>query len=71
MYKIIIADDEDNVREGIRDSLNWGDLGFEVVGDFENGRDVLKSLEQLQPDVVLTDINMPLMDGLEVSRYLY
>lgn len=71
MYKIIIADDEDNVREGIRDSLNWDELGFEVVGDFENGRDVLQSLEQLQPDVVLTDINMPLMDGLEVSRYLF
>ncbi|MBD0378714.1 response regulator [Paenibacillus sedimenti] len=71
MYKIIIADDEDNVREGIRDSLQWEDLGFELVGDFVNGRDVLQSLEQLQPDVVLTDINMPLMDGLEVTRYLF
>ncbi|WP_261305198.1 response regulator [Paenibacillus andongensis] len=71
MYKLIIADDEDNVREGIRDNLNWQELGFEVVGDFENGQQVLLALEELQPDVVLTDINMPLVDGLEVSRYLF
>lgn len=71
VYKIIIADDEDNVREGIRDSLKWEELGFELIGDFINGRDVLQSFEQLQPHVVLTDINMPFMDGLEVSRYLF
>ncbi|KRF42163.1 response regulator [Paenibacillus sp. Soil787] len=71
MYKIVIADDEDNVREGIRESLNWDELGFGVVGVFENGREVIQAMEQLQPDVVLTDINMPFMDGLEVSRYLF
>jgi two-component system response regulator YesN len=71
MYKILIADDEANVREGIRDNLNWHELGFEVVGDFENGLEVIQALEQLQPDVVLTDINMPFVDGLEVSRYLF
>lgn len=48
MYKIVIADDEDNVREGIRESLNWHELGFEVVGVFENGREVIQALEQLQ-----------------------
>jgi two-component system response regulator YesN len=71
MYKILIADDEANVREGIRDNLNWSELGFEVVGDFENGREVIQAAAQLQPDVVLTDINMPFVDGLEVSRYLF
>ncbi|MZQ86350.1 response regulator [Paenibacillus sp. 5J-6] len=70
MYKIIIADDEDNVREGIRDSLNWAELGFEVVGDFINGDEVIQAAGTLKPDVVLTDINMPLVDGLEVTRYL-
>ncbi|WP_426452571.1 response regulator [Paenibacillus sp. S-38] len=71
MYKIVIADDEDNVRVGIRNSLNWKELGFDLVGDFENGREVIQALEQLQPDVVLTDINMPFMDGLAVSRHLF
>jgi two-component system response regulator YesN len=71
MYKILIADDEDIVREGIRDCIDWNELGFELVGDFGNGREVIQNLEQLQPDVVLTDINMPLMDGLEVARYLF
>ena len=71
MYKIMIADDEANVREGIRDNLNWHELGFEVVGDFENGREVIQAVAELQPDVVLTDINMPFVDGLEVTRYLF
>jgi two-component system response regulator YesN len=71
MNKIMIADDEANVREGIRDNLNWGELGFEVVGDFENGREVIEAASHLQPDVVLPDINMPFVDGLEVSRYLF
>ncbi|SFL11775.1 two-component system, response regulator YesN [Paenibacillus sp. 1_12] len=71
MYKIIIVDDEITVREGIRDHLNWHELGFEVVGDYENGREVIEVMEQLQPDVVLTDINMPFVDGLELSRFLY
>ncbi|MEX2460691.1 MAG: response regulator [Paenibacillaceae bacterium] len=42
-----------------------------MVGDFENGQEVIQALKQLQPDVVLTDINMPFVDGLEVSRYLF
>jgi two-component system response regulator YesN len=71
MYKIIVADDEATVREGIRDHLNWHELGFEVVGDFENGREVIQAMELLQPDVVLTDINMPFVDGLELSRFLF
>ncbi|NHN32361.1 response regulator [Paenibacillus agricola] len=71
MYTIVIADDEANVREGIRDHINWHELGFEVVGDFENGREVIDAMEQLQPDVVLTDINMPFVDGLEVASFLF
>lgn len=71
MYKIIIADDEATVREGIRDHLNWHELGFEVVGDFENDREVIQAMELLRPDVVLTDINMPFVDGLELSRFLF
>lgn len=68
MYKVLIADDEANVREGIRDNINWSELGFEFVGDFENGSDALDAVERLHPDVVFTDICMPFVDGLELAR---
>jgi YesN/AraC family two-component response regulator len=71
MYKILIADDEAVVREGIRDMMSWHELGYELVGAFENGREVIRALDDLHPDVVLTDINMPFVDGLELSRYLF
>lgn len=71
MYKILIADDEAVVREGIRDMMNWQDLGYELVGAFENGKEVINALDDLHPDVVLTDINMPFVDGLAVSKYLF
>jgi two-component system response regulator YesN len=67
MYKIIIIDDEDEVREGIRFKTDWRSCGFELVGDFENGRDALDAMEALQPDVIITDICMPFMDGLELA----
>lgn len=70
MYKILIVDDEAVVREGIRDNINWSELGFELVGDCENGSEALEVVDRLQPDVVLTDICMPFLDGLELARYI-
>jgi two-component system response regulator YesN len=67
MYKIIIADDEDEVREGIKLKTDWAACGFELVGDFDNGREVFDSMETLQPDVIITDICMPFMDGLQLA----
>ncbi|MFD0680219.1 MULTISPECIES: response regulator [unclassified Paenibacillus] len=68
MYKIIIVDDEDEVREGIELKTDWSACGFELAGAFENGRDALDSIQSLQPDVIITDICMPFMDGLELAR---
>lgn len=70
MYTILIVDDEPIVREGIRNRIQWADHGFECIGDCENGRDALEAVTRHQPDVVLTDINMPYMDGLELSRHI-
>ncbi|RAR43600.1 response regulator [Paenibacillus sp. MDMC362] len=70
MYTILIVDDEPIVREGIRNRIQWADHGFECIGDCENGRDALEAVTRRQPDVVLTDINMPYMDGLELSRHI-
>lgn len=70
MYTILIVDDEPIVREGIRKRIQWAEHGFECIGDCENGRDALEAVTRHQPDVVLTDINMPYMDGLELSRHI-
>ncbi|OBZ13682.1 response regulator [Bacillus sp. FJAT-26390] len=70
MYKMIIVDDEDEVREGVERLTDWKRCGFELVGDFSNGRDALEAVERLRPDVVITDINMPYMDGMELAAHL-
>ena len=49
---------------------DWSSLGFALVGEAENGQEALELAEQLRPDVVLTDIKMPFMDGLELCRRL-
>ena len=67
-YKIMLVDDEEEVRTSIIRKIDWQDAGFEVIGDAENGKEALEKIEQNEPDVVLTDIRMPYMDGLEMAE---
>lgn len=68
LYRIILVDDEEEVRKSIIKKIDWSSAGFCVVGDAENGEDALEKIESLEPDVVLTDIRMPYMDGLTLSE---
>ena len=68
MYRLLFADDEHIVREGITTRVPWGENGFELARVCANGREVLEALQDDHVDVVLSDISMPLMDGLSVSR---
>ncbi len=70
LYRVLLADDEEEIRRGISMKIDWARLGFVLVGEAENGAEALELAEQLQPDVVLTDIKMPFMDGLELCRRL-
>jgi two-component system response regulator YesN len=70
MYKLLIVDDEALVREAIKDQMNWEELGFICIGDCEDGQEALAFIERETPDVVLTDIGMPFMDGMELTREL-
>ena len=67
-YKIMLVDDEEEVRTSIIRKIDWQDAGFEVIGDAENGKEALEKIEQNEPDVVMTDIRMPYMDGLEMAE---
>ena len=70
LYRIILVDDEEEVRKGIIRKIDWETLGFQVVGDAENGQDALEKIEQLEPDVVMTEIRKPYMDGLTLTSWI-
>lgn len=70
MIKVMIVEDETDVREGIVAELAWQQYGFEVVCTAENGREAMDLLETTAPDIVVTDICMPFMSGLELASYI-
>ena len=68
--KILLVDDEEQVRKIIAKKIMWEKLGYELIGNVGNGREALELIEVNEPDVVLTDIRMPFMDGLELASRL-
>ena len=70
LYRVLLVDDEEDIREGISRKMDWLGLGFSLVGEAANGQDALELAESLRADVILTDIKMPFMDGLELCRIL-
>lgn len=70
MYRLIIADDEESIRNGIAHSLPWQEWGYEICALCANGEEVLEQLDAVHPDVVLSDIRMPGMDGVALMQRL-
>ena len=68
MYTARIVDDEEELRRAVIESVDWESIGFKVVGDAGNGVDALDMVEKLEPDLILTDIRMPMMTGLELAK---
>jgi two-component system response regulator YesN len=71
MIKLLIADDEPLVCVGLRSMLRWEDLGIEIAGTARNGQQALEMIESLGPEIVITDIKMPLKSGLELAEECY
>ncbi len=69
MYKFLMVDDEEIVRRGFRRKIDWEALGFEFLEPCENGEQALAAIQAHHPDVVMTDIYMPRVDGLAVAAY--
>lgn len=68
MIKLLIADDEPLVQIGIKSMLNWAEFGIEICGTADNGANALKLIEKYSPEIVITDIKMPIMSGLELAK---
>ncbi len=68
MYKVLIVDDEVFVRKGLIGLMDWSKLNFEICGEAENGEQALALIERLAPELVIVDIRMPMLDGLELIR---
>ncbi|AJY76987.1 response regulator transcription factor [Paenibacillus beijingensis] len=68
MLKVVIVDDEPIIRMGIKASILWERLSLELAGEYSNGAEAFKSMEQSAADILITDIKMPVMDGLELTK---
>ncbi|MFD0677511.1 MULTISPECIES: response regulator transcription factor [unclassified Paenibacillus] len=71
MYKLLIADDEYEIRNGLSNYFPWNETGFEVVSAAENGMQVIEYIANHTVDVLLCDIQMPVMTGIDVARELH
>lgn len=67
MLKVFLVEDETIIREGLRDIIPWQQYGYTLVGDAGDGEQALPMIRELRPDVLITDIKMPFMDGLALS----
>lgn len=70
MIKVLIVDDELLVRIGLKSTLNWEENGYIIIGQAKNGTEAIELFKKYDPDIVITDIGMPVMNGLELITYL-
>lgn len=70
MYKVFLVEDEIIIREGIKNTIHWEEEGFQIVGDESDGELAYPLIIKEQPDILITDIRMPFMDGLELCKLL-
>ena len=70
MYKVLLVDDEALIREAISENIPWEEMGFELIASCENGREAMERMKEVTPDLLLTDIYMPYVDGIELARYV-
>lgn len=70
MLDLVIVEDEEIIRRGLVCTIDWLKLGAKVVGEAANGKEALQVIQETRPDVVLTDIKMPVMDGIALTEAL-
>ena len=70
MYKVLLVDDEALIREAISENTKWNELGYELVGACKNGKEAIEKIKENPPDLLLTDICMPYVDGMDLTKFI-
>ncbi|MBB5325744.1 two-component system response regulator YesN [Anoxybacillus tepidamans] len=70
-FNVLIVDDEPIICHGLRHTVPWEELGINVVGEAYDGEEALSLLDQLEVDLILSDVKMPIMDGLELAEHIF
>ena len=70
MYKVFLVEDDIMIREKVRENVDWEGNGFILAGEASDGEMALPLVEEIKPDILITDIMMPFMNGLELSRII-
>lgn len=70
LYNLVLVDDEDWILDGIQNAIEWEEIGFRVSGAYANGREALTAMLKNPPDAILTDIKMPIQDGISLVKEL-
>ena len=71
MWKVIVADDEPFIREALKEMIPWDELGYHLAEALKNGKEVVNAVEKYKPDIVILDIQMPLMTGMEAAQWIH
>ena len=71
MIKVLIVDDEYIMRQGLKYMFNWEQEGYEIVGEATNGAEALKLIEELKPHIIICDIVMPLLNGVDFAEAVH
>jgi two-component system response regulator YesN len=71
MYRLLIVDDEEDIRRGLAEFFPWNEIGFEVADTVENGKRALECVRKGGIDVVFCDIRMPVMSGIELAKAIF
>ncbi|WP_342554283.1 response regulator transcription factor [Paenibacillus sp. FSL R7-0652] len=71
MINVLIVDDEPFIRQGLLLLIDWNALGFQICGQASNGVQALECIRKVQPDLVISDIKMPEMDGMQLAKIIY
>ncbi len=67
---VLVVDDEATIRDGLKHMIRWEQEGFRLLGDAANGQEALALIHELNPDIVITDLKMPQMDGLQLTTII-
>ena len=71
MWKVVAADDEAYIRKALKSLINWEKMDCSLITVLEDGQELIRYIEKDSPDIVITDIQMPEVNGIEVCKYLY